>query len=64
MKAHSAIGEGYCCHFCDLDATVKARGLARRRDSRRLRVVWVYACFLHEAEAEARSPLLLSSRSL
>jgi hypothetical protein len=59
MKVDSAVGEGYSCHFCDLDATVKLRALMPRRDSSRRRVAWVYACFVCQARAEreASSPL-------
>jgi hypothetical protein len=63
MKVESAVGEGYCCHFCDLGATVKLRALVPRRDCDRRQVAWVYACFVcqERAEREARAPLRSSA---
>lgn len=40
------------CHYCELGAESKHRTYVRRAVSGRLRTTSIYACFLHEEDAD------------
>lgn len=46
------------CHYCDLRAVTRRRAIERDRGTGRARVRDIYACSMHEREAELEAKRL------